>query len=437
LSAGDDLRWMSRLLWWLGRGEEASRAGDDAIALLEAFPESRELAMALSARSQLAMLHERREEAIRLGLRAAALARSVGDTETLAHALTNVGSAMIGGPETERGRSLLLQAHELAGRADDHAARALVNLATGTLTRCRSDPRAGDDVERALAFAQARELDGYVQYMLGVRACLRLLLGSWVEAEADARASLALGSQPGVSLCPALVVIGTLQARRGDADASTTLDQARRLAERTGELQRLAPVAAALAEHAWLADDLAAVVAAAGPVYELACSHGDAWARAELAAWLRRAGEDVPRHAAGAIDAFPYERALALCDGGDDAARLEALASFDALGATRTAAHLRRRLRADGVRRIPRAPRAVSRGSFAGLTPRESEVMALLRHGATNADIAKALVISPKTVDHHVSRVLAKLGVKSRREVRGAVGERWGGSPDVRSPGGP
>ena len=70
LRVGDDLRWLSRLLWWSGRGEEAAALGDRSIAVLEAFPDSRELAMALSGRSQLAMLDERNDEAVALGTRA-------------------------------------------------------------------------------------------------------------------------------------------------------------------------------------------------------------------------------------------------------------------------------------------------------------------------------------------------------------------------------
>jgi DNA-binding NarL/FixJ family response regulator len=113
---------------------------------------------------------------------------------------------------------------------------------------------------------------------------------------------------------------------------------------------------------------------------------------------------------------FPFEAACALAEAPDETARLQALAAFDRFGAVRAAAHLRRRLRADGVKRIPRGPRAASREAPAGLTPREAEVLDLLAEGATNAEIARALVISPKTVDHHVSAVLGKLGVASRRE---------------------
>ncbi len=454
LRVGDDLRWIARVLWWTGSGEEAEAAGGRAIAVLEAFPDSRELAMALSGSSQLAMLGERNEEAIALGTRAVALARRIGDRETEAHGLTNVGTAMLGGPEHEHGREVLEEAFALAAAAghDDHAARALVNLATSTIVRRRDDVRIAGDIERALRFARDHELDGYAQYLLGTRAAMRLLHGDWAAAEADARASIAFGDQLGVSLCPAMIVLGRLQARRGDPEAGATLEEAWRLAVATRELQRLGPAAASRAEHAWLDGDLAGTAAAAREVHALAVARGEEWSRGELAYWLWRAGEPVPpragdpepyaraiagdwRGAAAAWSAlgFPYERADALSDADDEAARLEALARFDEYGAARSASHLRRRLRAAGVRRIPRGPRAASRAGPAGLTPRETEVLDLIVQGATNAEIARALVISPKTVDHHVSSVLAKLGVSSRRDA-GAAAQRWVRPPDVGGP---
>jgi len=50
------------------------------------------------------------------------------------------------------------------------------------------------------------------------------------------------------------------------------------------------------------------------------------------------------------------------------------------------------------------------------LTRRENEVLELLSHGLSNSEIGGRLFISPKTVEHHVGRILSKLGLRSRAE---------------------
>jgi DNA-binding NarL/FixJ family response regulator len=73
-----------------------------------------------------------------------------------------------------------------------------------------------------------------------------------------------------------------------------------------------------------------------------------------------------------------------------------------------------RRLREHGVRGLPRGPRPDTKNHPARLTRREAEVLALVQQGASNADIAARLYLSEKTVHHHVSAILRKLGVSSR-----------------------
>jgi ATP/maltotriose-dependent transcriptional regulator MalT len=112
----------------------------------------------------------------------------------------------------------------------------------------------------------------------------------------------------------------------------------------------------------------------------------------------------------------PYEAALALAFSASTAEKVEAVRRLEALGAVPVAARVRRSLREAGVRSLPGVARATTRRHPAGLTTREQEVLELLGRGLTNDEIAASLVISVKTAGHHVSAVLAKLGVSSRRD---------------------
>jgi DNA-binding CsgD family transcriptional regulator len=204
-------------------------------------------------------------------------------------------------------------------------------------------------------------------------------------------------------------------------------------------LQRVAPVRAARAEAAWLEGEDGAAAREAAAAFDFAVAKKHAWFVGELAYWRWKGGQldAVPAIAARPFAlqiegrwreaaaewkarACPYEEARALAEG-DTEARLEALRIFTELGARPAAERVRQSLRNAGVRRIPRGPRPSTKAHPAGLTAREVEIVALLREGLTNAEIGARLHISPKTVDHHVSAVLAKLGMESRREVAKAA----------------
>ena len=449
LQLGDSLRWLSRLSWWAGRREEAEAAAARAIAVLETLAPGQQLAMAYSNQSQLDMLAYRTEAAMAWGSRAIELARRLGDQETLSHALTNIGSARLLTSD-QRGRADLEQGFEVAAAAglEDHAARALVNLASYDM-EFRDYRHAPGDLDRAVAFTVQHDLAGNAQYMLGGRARLRLDQGDWAGAERDAQAALAElePRRQGPRAVDALVVLGLLQARRGDPDATATLQEASERAFASGELQWTGQVAAARAEHAWLHGEEHLVAEEAARVFELAVATAHPWFAGELAFWLGVAGTpaSVPvkvaepyrlllagdwRAAATAWRELgcPYEQALALSRGDQDQAQLEALALLDGLGARQTAQRLRRRLRQRGNRHVPRGPTRATAANPAGLTGRQVEVLGLLAQGLSNAEIAARLSLSAKTVEHHVSALLAKLGVGSRREAAAAA-RRLGVAP--------
>jgi DNA-binding CsgD family transcriptional regulator len=244
-----------------------------------------------------------------------------------------------------------------------------------------------------------------------------------------------------ISRIMALVALGRVRARRGDPEIDPVLDEALALALPTATVQRLAPVHSARAEAAWLAGDADRAAREAAAAFELAVGKGRGWFVGDLACWRKRAGDAVGtpvtaappfalelvgnwREAAAAWDELgcPYEAALARLDG-DEAALMQAHTIFQDLGSRPAAAIAARKLRELGVQGVPRGPRPKTRANPANLTARELEVVPLLLDGLRNAEIADRLFVSTKTVDHHVSNILGKLGIHTRNQISVVVRE--------------
>jgi DNA-binding CsgD family transcriptional regulator len=436
---GACLRWLSRMSWMAGDRAGAEQAGREAVSVLEQAGDPGLLAIALSNESQLCMLAHRLAASIRYGERAAALASEVADAATAAHALTNIGVSQWLLGDQAAGQGTLDEALRAAlaeGDIED-ACRAYVSLYWNLLNWFRLD-EAERYLTAGMKLAEESEFLGFLSYMQVGRARLALARGSWDEAIQAAEPALDAFLP---ARCAALIVLGRLHARRGQPQAARLLSSAWQLAVRIDEPQRLGPAAAALAEAAWLGGDHARVADIAMPVYQEARRLGDLPHQAELGYWLGRAGQqpaemtaDHPyalqaagrwREAAAAWEAAgcPYEHAAALAETADPQCLLTALEMLDELGAKPLATMVRGRLRAAGVTRIPRGPLDETRSNPAGLTARQVDVLRLLVEGHTNAEIARQLVVSVRTVDSHVAAVLGKLGAASRREAAACAAE--------------
>jgi DNA-binding CsgD family transcriptional regulator/tetratricopeptide (TPR) repeat protein len=426
---------LSQILWCPGRTADSERAAREAVASLESLPEGRELASAYAHLSSVCMNAEDADGAAAWAERALLLADSLDDTTVRADALINLGTAryVAGLPD---GRKPLEQGLQLSRQAglDEQAGRAFVNLLWSAI-RQRDHAVANESLGSGLAFAEERGLELWRLYLLAFGACSELNQGHWTKA-LECTALVLRESFPS-TLPPALActVIGVVRARRGDTRQWPPLDDALALVDATGELQRLAPVAAARAEAAWLEGQPEKIGPSTDEAFELALQRNAGWPLGELACWRWRAGlldepppaaaEPYARQISGdwqrAAELWqelgcPYEAALALAEADDQRALRRALDELHRLGATPAAAIVARRLRQRGARGLPRGPRKATRENPGKLTARELEVLELVAQGLGNAEIAKRLFLSEKTVAHHVSAILRKLDVRTRAQ---------------------
>ena len=437
LREGESLIRRSVLLVRAGRNPEGEASLAAGLTLLESLPPSIERARAYRTQAYMRMLNRDNAEAVVCGEKAVELATRLGDTPTIVGAYNAIGSALLLSGRIREGIARLDESLRLAREAglEYDAALAYVNLGSA-LGEVYIFPDAGRYLATGIAYCRERDLDQSLLYMTAWQALCHLYQGRWPEAEETARAVLARAGASVISRIMALLALGRLLSRRGEQDARLVLDEVLHLATGTETLQRLAPVRAARAEAAWLRGDLEETAAAAGAAYPLATRHHHPWFIGELAYWLWRAGalatppdpcaEPFALQIAGkwaeASEAWarlscPYESARALADANEESPLRKALAIFEQLGARPMAVIVARRLRMMGVRGIPRGPRPATRAHPAGLTAREVEIVGLIAQGLRNPEIAARMYISVKTVDHHVSAVLAKLGLRSRTDV--------------------
>lgn len=258
-------------------------------------------------------------------------------------------------------------------------------------------------------------------------ASLRLLQG-----RVDEAAELLRGLEGRPGACEPLarvhLVCGDLELARAVAERGLTTAGA--------DLLRVGALRALLVEIALADDDVIEAAEHAEALRNLALAADSPLLRADAALAAGRVAAARPDPDA-AIASFvearthlhPDERPLVsallclehaqvLADAGQRGAALDhartAIALLDRLGARPLVDRADALLRSLGAR--ARSATRPPTAAVAGLSRREQDVLALLREGLTNPEIGERLFISAKTAEHHVGRILSKLGVRSRAE---------------------
>lgn len=421
----------SRLLYLSGSGEEAMGVASSAVRLAPTEDSTR-YAEALTALGSLHALIGDPDEGARLLDRAASTDLQPGLRSLVLNYQAQCRVYATDDQALEVMREALWVAREHA--AYEPMARAYTNLAE-LLYRFACYDELDQVVTEGLAFVRERGFWSHAYNLETHHALLAWRRGHVEQARDELEIAVGRYDDPGMLVLYSVVPLARLKARTGDRSAGAELREAWEVALRLGSVC-LGYAGASLAEWGWLYGDRDVVqwvlngwaghadrptvaafdaeirrYAALAGLDQSGCRGDSPWA-------LAVRGDHTGAAALWRSIGDPYELAIDLAHSSRVEDLLEASRLLDASGATPAGRWVRGRLAALGVRSVPRGPQRNTRAHPAGLTRREAEVAHLMATGMTNAEIAEELFLSVRTVDHHVSAVLAKLGVDNRRVAR-------------------
>ena len=431
LGEGEGWRWLSLMLLALKGTSAAAEAGRASLRLLETLGPSPQLAWSLVNLAQISALSydpgmtEYVDRAIALGTQ-------LGEDAVVLQARSYAGLATVFRTDTgwEEVEAAWREAMNNPA-VPEHAAFIGMIICWTAATHHDLD-RAERCIAETGAWCAVHDLGNFQTGVTSAQALAALHRGDWTQAAACADDVL---THPDLSpqhrILP-LLTIALIRARRGQQDVTQLLDKSAAGAG-PDDVFLMSLVRAARAETAWLAgdDDTARTEAEAG-LAATPATRVNPWLVGHLHRWIYLAGAPSQTNSddpitpyeleingdwQAAVDAWsdrgcPYDAALAQLGGDIDAVQ-SALATFRQLGATAAARRAQHRLAA--LRgRTPSTRRADTPSDPYGLTHRQRQVLELLADGRSDSEIAAALHISRKTVGHHVTAILAKLGVENR-----------------------
>jgi DNA-binding CsgD family transcriptional regulator/tetratricopeptide (TPR) repeat protein len=440
------MREFSKAMWRLCRGTEAVQAAEAALALAEPLGPSSELASAYESLAYRRMRMGRHAEAIALARQARKIAKQFGLSNAMSDALAAEAYVVrfAGGNWTIPMQAALDAA--LSGGHEEQAGRAFALM----YLMYSTDLRHGEGEQcytQAVAYCEEHDIGTFAVCLQGERTAFLEKVGRWDECTSLAHALLYRYTLSPWNRLKPLCSMAKVMARRGQEGCWPYLDEAIESAMRLGEPDWIMPVGIARTEAYWLEGHLDAAISELNRVRDVSAALPLAQ-RGWIALWTRRIiGTAEPidlepfasqivgnaTHAADLWDrlGYGYEAALALMDTKDEALLRESLTRLTDLGAEAAARLVRRTMRDLGIRSIPAGVRTAARTHPRGLTRREQEILELLSEGRSNDEISASLFISVRTVEHHVSAILGKLGTSTRK---GAASEarRLGLTPSNR-----
>ena len=440
-----NLQRLSRAHWYRGEADEARRCADEAIEAAAASSKGPAKAMALAVRAQLHLLQEEFSEAVVLAERALACASHDDALMARVHALITRDTAVLqSGRDMPAACTQLEQTLQLALQHDLHeqAVRAYGNLAEHALAT-RQLERAGRILHAALDYGRRIEAGTWMHYQTGLLAQVRAAQGRHGEAMCLARSVLHVSELGLAAALPAHLAMARVASRTDTAE--TIADLGRTLAQldqihAPPRLQALLHLV--LLEAAWLNGDRDLARQQAERMQSAKTLFYNPWNQGEIAVWCRRLemstqvsdvntlpepwAMELRGDGAAAADAWlvlgmPAEAALALLQvrgSGSAEALKRAVQITDSIDAAAISRRGRALAHERGVAvALPRPRRGhygVARSHPQGLTARELQVLRLLAEGQGGAAIARCLSRSPRTVEHHIASVYAKLGLSNR-----------------------